>query len=213
MRLDFDAWRAGYDSMTYAENVEFYRKVADEYPEQRYYNAPAVLRFLTWATEYEAVDVLELGGWKGELADEMLPLFGGIRSWLNVEIAPQVIDARCSEPRYSVIVPDDYLWNLDADLTKYRVLVASHVIEHLKVADIHRLLERLSDIRYFYIDAPLPDTPSAWGNGESSHIIEIGWDGLVALVESHGFTLRDRADGQHGPAMWFQRIEGELENQ
>ena len=41
-QLDFDAWRDNYDSLTYAEHVEFYRQVAEVYPEQVHFNEPAV---------------------------------------------------------------------------------------------------------------------------------------------------------------------------
>lgn len=176
--IDFDGWRRDYDRLTYAEHVEFYRQVAEVYPDQQHYNELAVREFLQDVTG----DVLELGGWKGELAAKILPDFPLITAWLNIEIAPQAVtESVCTDVRYGVIVPDAFVWDTDRDLTRYRTLVASHVIEHMKRADVARLMGRLRHIERMYVDAPLPPQPSAWDKGESSHIIELGWIGLADL--------------------------------
>ena len=200
--IDFDWWRRNYDRLSYDQHVEFYRKVAEAYPDQQHYNEPAIREFLDGSKG----SVFELGGWKGELAASVLPDFPGIPKWLNVEIAPQAITENvCADPRYSVIVPDAFLWNSDLDLSPYRTCVASHVIEHMKRADIARLLGRLSSVERLYVDAPVPRQGSKWMGGESSHIIEIGWDALDTLIESYGFSKIGEAEGKWGPAYWFER--------
>ena len=202
--IDFDSWRRDYDRLTYSEHVEFYRTVAEAYPEQQHYNEPAIRSFLDGATG----PVLELGGWKGELAASVLSDYPGIPKWLNVEIAPQAVtESACTDPRYSVIVPDAFLWDTDLDLSEYRTLVASHVIEHLKHADLIKLLRRTRSIEHLYVDAPLPETDPQWGggNGQHSHIIEIGWGRLRSLLESYGFSRVGSLDGKWGPAYWFAR--------
>ena len=203
--IDFDAWRDNYDRLTYAEHVEFYRKVAEVYPEQQHYNEPAVRDFLAGSQG----PVLELGGWKGELAASVLPDFPGIPEWLNVEIAPQAISENaCTDPRYSVIVPHAFLWDTDLDLSRFTTFIASHSIEHIKRRHVSQLLVRLGGVERMYVDAPLPDAPSKWGggNGQHSHIIEIGWDGLRDLFASFGFSQVGASDdGRWGPAYWFER--------
>jgi hypothetical protein len=150
--------------------------------------------------------VLELGGWKGELADLLLPDFPNIEKWMNYEITPQAVsDNTCKDSRYEVQIPDNYLWTLDIDLSKYNVFVASHVIEHLKLVHVKRLLSRLRDIKYLYVDAPLPPNGSMWGGGEFSHIIEIGWTALRDLIESFGFKQVGTAPGVDGSVEWFVR--------
>jgi hypothetical protein len=202
VKIDFDAWRRDYDRLSYPEHVEFYRQVAEAYPDQQHYNEPAVREFLGPVKG----DVLEVGGWKGELAAKVLPDFPDIDRWLNVEIAPQAVTENvCTDPRYRVIVPDTFIWDTDIDLSSYRTLVASHVIEHMKRRDVVKLLSRLPDVERIYVDAPLPAFPSAWDNGESSHIIEVGWDGLTNLLESYGFVQVGEKHGKWGPARWFER--------
>ena len=205
MMLDFDAWRRDYDRLTYAEHVEFYRQVAEVYPEQVHFNEPAVRDFLAAS----AGPVLELGGWKGELAAAVLPDFASIPEWLNVEIAPQAVtESACHDPRYSVIVPDAFLWDSDIDTSRFRTFVASHSIEHLKIAHVAALMECLPNIETMYVDAPLPDAPTGWGggNGQHSHIIEVGWDGLRELFASHGFRhVGTWPNGKWGPAYSFAR--------
>ena len=155
--IDFDDWRRNYDRLTCSEHVEFYRKVAEVYPEQQHYNELAVRMFLA---DCEG-PVLEIGGWKGELAAAVLPDFPGIPEWLNVEIAPQAItESACTDPRYSVVVPPAFIWDADIDLEPYRTLVASHVIEHLKRTDVVKLLNAIRHVDRMYVDAPLPTFPS-----------------------------------------------------
>jgi hypothetical protein len=201
-RVDFDAWRRDYDRLSYAEHVEFYRHVAEVYPEQQHYNEPAVREFLVGVSG----KVLEIGGWKGELAAAVLPDHPNITAWLNIEIAPQAITQNvCTDPRYSVEVLDSFIWDSPMDLTPYRTLVASHVIEHMKRADVVKLLSRTRHVEHLYVDAPLPPKPSAWDKGESSHIIEVGWIGLANLFTSYGFRQVGEMDGKWGPARWFDR--------
>lgn len=202
MKVDFDAWRAAYDDLSYAQHVEFYRQVAEAYPEQQHYNEPAVRAFLAGSDG----SVLEIGGWKGELAAAVLPDFPAIPSWLNVEIAPQAVtESVCDDPRYRVLVPEAFIWDADIDLRPYRTLIASHVIEHMKQADVEKLMDRLGHIERMYVDAPLPPEPSAWEQGESSHIIEVGWIGLAEIFTRHGFAQVGAAEGKWGPCYWFSR--------
>lgn len=202
--IDFDAWRRDYDQLTYDQHVEFYRQVAETYPDQEHYNEPAIRAFLDTASG----PVLELGGWKGELAARILP-DSPIPRWVNVEIAPQAVtESACDDPRYEVVVLDRFLWDSDFDLTSFRTFIASHSIEHIKKADLIRLMGRLTMIEHLYIDAPLPEGRTAqWGggNGQHSHILELGWDALHDLIESYGFHRTDSLAGKWGPAYWYAR--------
>lgn len=203
--IDFDGWRKDYDRLTYGEHVEFYRTVAEAYPDQQHYNEPAIRTFLDGSSG----PVLEIGGWKGELAQKVLPDYPGIPEWLNVEIAPQAVsESVCTDPRYSVIVPDRFLWDSDLDVTRFRTFIASHSLEHIKRGHLTQLLGRLGGVERMYVDAPLPDEDPQWGggNGQHSHILEIGWNRLRDLFESYGFCQVGKSeDGLWGPAYWFER--------
>lgn len=202
MKINFDAWRHNYDGMSYPEHVEFYRQAAEAYPEQVHFNEAAVRSFL----ESVAGNVLEIGGWKGELAAAVLPDHPAITVWLNVEIAPQAVsESVCTDSRYSVVVPDTFLWDSDIDLSPYPTMIASHVIEHMKVAHVVKLLDHIPAVAKLYIDAPLAAEPQAWGGGESAHIIEIGWQGLMDMLAGYGFHGVGGAQGRWGPAYWFDR--------
>lgn len=201
--IDWDAWRRDYDRFSYSEHVEFYRQVAEMYPDQQQFNEPAVRLFLADSLG----PVLELGGWKGELAANVLPDFPLISMWLNVEIAPQAAcETVCADARYTVVIPDTFIWDSDLDLEPYRTLIASHVIEHMKLADVDKLLDRVPNLERLYVDTPLHRLPPTWDGIESSHIIEVGWDGLDnLLIGQRGFEKVGELDGSWGPAYWFQR--------
>jgi hypothetical protein len=103
-----------------------------------------------------------------------------------------------------VLIPDDWVWNTDIG-NGHETLIASHVLEHMKIAQVDQLLTKLPSVRRLYVDAPLPEKASAWDGGESSHIIEVGWIGLRALFQKHRYRQTGSMDGKWGPAYWFVR--------
>lgn len=202
----FDDWRQGYDTMSYDQQVEFYRVVADAYPDQRHFNVFAVNQFLLEAGE--DVRVLELGGWKGELAALMLSEFPTqITRWTNFDIAPQAISqSTCTDPRYSVVVPEDFMWNIDLELSKYNTFIASHVVEHLRLEHLRKLFSMLRGIPRIFVDTPLGPDGVRWDGNLSSHIIEIGWNDLQSLIESFGYKQSGEMPSVEGKAVWFERL-------
>lgn len=201
---DFDLWRARYLEATYDEHREFYRQIATAYPEQRYFNLEAAREFMLSAGPTR---VLELGGWKGELAAAILPEWQRIVEWLNIEIAPQAVtESACRDWRYTVDVPDSFIWDLPRDWGRFDTFVASHVLEHLVYADVVKVLQMIHGVEWIYVDAPLPPGGSMWGGGESTHILEIGWTRLGDLIESYGYREVDRRPGHDGEIRWYRRV-------
>lgn len=204
---DFDRWREAYDRSSYRDQVEFYARVAAAYPDQRVFSAEAARRFVA---EAKPRRVLELGGWKGELAETILSdalRDPPINEWLNIEIAPQVIEERvCFDPRYQVEIPDDFFWRLDRDWSRFDTFIASHVLEHLKAVEVGWVLGKIQHVKHLYVDAPLPELASMWAGGLSSHILEIGWGELDAMIRGHGFLQVGHAPGLDGQIRWYRNV-------
>ena len=189
---DFDAWRERYDDMTYEEMADFYDAVETDHPLQKAFNADAFHRFLGYTIKaLGRIDVLEIGGWKGELAKEMLEKLGAIGDWCNVEICWRAVEKSVVVPKYVAMKPVDFPWNIQ--LPNADVFVAAHFIEHIKEREFELLLGDLSvsdTVRYIGIQAPIPESGEGvdWTGYHGTHILEIGWEQVSTLLLGYGFT-------------------------
>jgi len=192
---DFDRWRAEYDQMSYADQVAFYNQVAEDHPHQVHFDASAFELFLRHTIDQVGcVGVLEVGGWKGELAGKMLTRLPGILVWINYEISQTAAEQSVPKTdRYQVVVSDDFVWNIT--LPPCDVLVASHTIEHIKARELGALIDNLpSTIKYIGLQAPLADSAQnvTWAGYWGSHILEIGWYEVVKMLDERGFMVLDK---------------------
>lgn len=189
----FDAWRANYDQMSYADQQAFYDRFEAEHPAQAGYLLDGGLEHFTRFFEHclahlPKTYVLELGGWKGELAREMLNRFPSLSVWCNVEICCRAIKRTVfSDARYLTYNPPDQPWKVA--LPPGNVLVASHFIEHIKSLELDKLLRNLpATLRYAALVAPLPATgPVDWSGYHGSHILEQGWQEVNTALWYYGW--------------------------
>lgn len=192
---DFDAWRERYDEMTYRDMRDFYNLVEIDHPLQQAYDVGTFSRFLDRAiVSIGPVSVLEMGGWKGELAQEMLTK-PGVIGWYNLEICENAAQKSVfSSPRYEVVVPDDFAWN--TTLPPADVLVASHFIEHIRLWELVALVCNLpGKVRFIGLQAPIQETETDWTGYHGTHILEVGWRDVSACLRADNFAemkvLRD----------------------
>lgn len=183
---DLDKLRDRYDELSFQEFRSWCQQIAATWPEQAYWDAPAVSRFLDFT---QADDVVELGGWDGALAQAVMR--PGM-DWLNLEVTevPQV----CTFPDFHLKVLEDWPWTWDdwGD-----VLIMSHVIEHMSVEHLRSLLRRCES-RAVYVDAPLSEESGTnWRGSPTSHILPLSFIEVDALFFEHGF---DRIHTEYTPA-------------
>jgi hypothetical protein len=194
-RIDWDLWRGLYDRLDWEDQKRFYARVAALLPDQAIAAHRLADEFFTLlAVEGHSPSVLELGGWDGALAAAMLAAHPALPSWLNLEVAePPLHDPACHDPRYSAAIPVDFAWRLPAETFEGReALVASHVLEHLRFREIGQLLERMPDLRWCFVEAPIRERDRArgWYAYQGSHILEVGWIRLEEFFARFGFRLR-----------------------
>lgn len=187
---DFDAWRENYLHMTYQDQQEFYDRVEAEHPHQAAFTVEYFGRFLEHISESLAmIYVLEFGGWKGELARELLAIPPWIPIWCNVEICRQAVEnSLFRSPHYTTLIPKNFPWNVE--LPPANVVVASHFIEHITRSDLDMLIQNLpASVRYVALEAPIPDEGNDidWTGYHGSHILEIGWKQVKRLLMNNGF--------------------------
>lgn len=204
--MNFDEWRAAYDQMSYQDHLAFYDDVWSSYPVQCHFDARSASTFFREIMpEEQKAKVAEVGGWRGELADIILHQQPGISSWHNVEICRGAVrDAVCLDHRYSAEVPKDWVWTLPVD-QESTILVLSHVIEHMRMAEAAKLFARYPSARYVFVASPLDDEPRSWEGYSGSHILETGWNGVVAMLSA--FQLHELPSYRTVEVRCFRRRE------
>lgn len=182
--ISWDGWRDAYGHATVDDQRAFYDAVFVAHPDQRRFDDDACGRLLDHIGR--PVTVVELGGWDGGFAAAMLACRPDIVRWENHEIAAAAVEASvCSDGRYEPVALVDWYW---ATTHTADVFVASHVLEHLTLADVRRTLEA-TDAAFAFVQAPLADGPTDWRGYRGSHILEVGWLGLEVVLADRGYRL------------------------
>lgn len=182
--IDWDAWRASYASLDVTAQRAFHSQIYAAYPCQSHFSADPLREALT---EAQPRTVVELGGWDGEAAVTMLDEMPLIERWTNYEICSEAVERGRSHDRYvGVALHDEWFWSehREADM-----LVACHVIEHLSSDDLGRLFEAAA-VRWVYLEAPLTDSRSSWWGSPTSHVLELSWPEVDAMLADLGFERR-----------------------
>jgi hypothetical protein len=191
--IDWNAYRAAYDGMTFEEVVRFHDQVWEQFPSQEYYSPDHLAAFFS---DLGAVNVVEVGGWRGEAAEQILPAYP-VQSWTNYEICRSAaLSPITDDPRYTGVHLDRWAWEMP--VRTFDVGVLAHVIEHVRAPQLRSLIEWLSlcEVRHLYVEAPLIDVGRSWRNSTSAHVLEIGWPDVIRLLGEFGFYLTSR--GSHG---------------
>lgn len=184
----FDLWRKLYDTLTEQEHREFYDDLERYYPHQQSFT----IGWWFWAFSHiqkkQNCTVLEVGGWKGELAERVLSVFGGISTWTSVELSREAIKKTiCNDERFSSVAPPVFRWFAYGECPPVDVFVASHVIEHLHNKDLLRLLRFLKNIPVVLFEAPISEFRNDWTGYHGSHILTLGWQSIDKAMKKNGF--------------------------
>lgn len=191
----FDNYRANYATMTYAEHQQAYSIIERVYPDQSCYNRAAVAAFLETLMAHGVFPfILEIGGWKGELARDMLTQFSDMRGWHNVEICREAKEKNiCTDSRYTYDTMSDFFWKVRPGWIRMcNTLVLSHVVEHMRLDDFAGTIAHCAanGIDYLYLDIPhiTEDSHKAWAGWANTHVLEGGWNDLETILSKHGYA-------------------------
>jgi hypothetical protein len=170
-----------------AEQVDFYTKVGHLHPGQQFFTVKAVDDFLLDVyldlIAARPIKVLEIGGWRGELAAAVF-VHNQIGEWLNVEVLKDAeLPGHNRGPWYRAWVPSDYIWRVGVP-TGYDALVMSHTIEHMRAEELRQILAQF-DGPWVYLEAPLHE--GGWDGYGGTHILEIGWPQVDEMLAELGY--------------------------
>lgn len=187
----WDAYRAAYPDMSYAEVAAAHQWVWDNYPDQSHHSVPQLDAF--FASRHTRTVVLEVGGWRGEAAERQLTKYPDIKTWHNFEICEgAVLNPVTKDSRYKPVWPNEWVW--DTKPPRANVAVLSHVIEHVSDKQLPKLLSwiRSSGADSIYIEAPMLDGGQSWWGGNTAHVLTMGWDHIVDVLASLGYVVKDK---------------------
>lgn len=186
----FDRYRARYHKLSFDDKKELTKKWLIKYPEQAHFN---YLPINTWLKEILPVTgrIIEIGGWRGDMAHRALSEFEEIECWHNYDLIPNNLSQKCSDSRYRLITLDNYIWNIPVS-TYYNALIATHMIEHLNWDELTKLIKWIPDsISTVLFEAPVPEDAEnySWYGDHSSHVLEKGWLQICEEMQKVGFTV------------------------
>lgn len=183
----FDTWREIYHTLTDAEQAEFYDDLEAKYPHQQHFHAEW---FAKAFEKNQTTHVLEVGGWKGELASQMLARFPHIATWHNIELCQKATHKTVDMPRsgYSFENPEAFDWFNVLPKPTCDVLVSAHTIEHLFDTHLWSMLEWASGVPLICLEAPISFSKNDWKGYGGTHILEAGWGEIIGFMDQKGYS-------------------------
>ena len=196
----WNQWRANYDQMSLIDQKQFYQSLNGIPQLFGQEIVPVIKRFLY---KNEPNVILELGGCDGELAQtiltwgqkSMIPL------WHNFDFIEYQVE-RDYRYQFRDITKDRNIFSISPpamglesspyfpNQTKYNIFIASHVLEHLKMKDVDRILGTLPYNLRMIAEVPLPiEKDPDWTDYEGTHIFEGNKFKFITLCHLHKFEL------------------------
>ena len=198
---DFNDWRERYDSMSVADQRQFYSRVWTEYPDQRHHDPDAAIAF--FASIPPRLRVQEIGGWQGHLAKRILENYPA-RSWDNYEICKEAVENSVVDSRtYRALTINSWPWGQDNH--RYDVLVMTHCLEHMRFHEFVLLLAS-GNWGWIFLESPLALGPTDWTDYMGTHIFEQGWESVLTALRVQAYEIVEerRLGDQHG-VVWARR--------
>lgn len=190
----FDDYRARYDVMSFADHQRTYSLIERVYPDQPCFSAEATSHFFDTLLMHGVKPfALEIGGWKGELAQYALKKYPKIMGWHNVEICREAVAKTvCKESRYTASTLDGFFWDVKPRWIRMcDTLVLSHVVEHMRLANFAAIIAHCASeyLDYVYLDIPhiTEDSHKTWHGWTSTHVFEAGWADIERVMSEHGY--------------------------
>ena len=197
-----DRYRKKYDSLSFRSKIKKANKWLKLYPEQGHFNLTPINYWLENIVD-RPVSVLEIGGWRGDLAEKVLLSFEHINLWHNYDLIKQNSYQKCHDNRYKLISMEEDLWHMFLKF-EYNALIATHMIEHINWKEFIELINWIPEsIRTVLFEAPLPASNEKinWKGDYSSHVLEKGWEQVITEMKRHRFSV----DYSEGNTFIFKR--------
>ncbi len=182
----WDVWRSLYSELTQEENIQFGYDINAIYPHQQSFT---VSNYDLLFSRFPGRTVMEIGGWKGELAHYCLTRYP-IKQWTNFEICQAAVEKTVPMTAlpFSVVMPNRFDWFKDKRPVDFDVCVAAHTIEHLSDEHLVDLVEHIKGTPIVMFEAPIQPAGDDWTGYQGTHILKMGWNGVNAAMRAAGYV-------------------------
>jgi hypothetical protein len=188
----FDEWRALYDYMPYDQSQNIYSTIYSIVKNQNsalQFNKFAIANFFHNLSD--DLNVVEIGSWNGQIASFCISKFANIIDWTGIEVCKEAaMNVVCKSDRYRCFIPNNYIWDIDHDYSRYNTMVFTRYIERIKVEHFIRIIEQSNaTIDNIYIEAHILKYSHLidWNREAMAGILEVGWDDVVDIMKSFGY--------------------------
>lgn len=185
---DWDVWRKYYDDLTIEDLVWLNTAVSQHFGIQNHFNFGLINQIFDMIfTPHKAV--LELGCYRGYLAERMLKTRNDILWWTGFDVNHySIAETHVEDTRYMPFKMVDWLWNTQLPPINYHIFVASHTFEHMNAKQILSTISFLfmKSVRYLIIEMPLSN--KAWKGYNGSHVYDGSKKDFLYMMELGGYV-------------------------
>lgn len=182
----FDHFREVFPSLSFNDLKKQHEEWYREYPGQTRVSKQFFIncfKYVVKTLKRSNLNVVELGGYEGELALQILKFYPEMQ-WLNIEIISHRMKKGLENYQYKEHVLSDQLWNENLDLRKYDVFVSSHTLEHLSDVQVERLFHYLgaNNLKYLILQVPIKVNGQTWQGYGGAHVLRMGSTQMKKLL-------------------------------
>jgi len=185
----WDKWRELYSILTNEEWKEFFNRCEEKYPDQVHHDKSNYDKLFQRIPKN--LYVLEMGGWKGELADYCFSKYK-IEAWMNIDICSNAVNKSIPKrSNYIAICPGEFDWFNKRREGNWDVFVSAHTIEHFSDDHVKQILNYINGIKYVMLEAPIKEEENDWLGYEGTHILKMGWKEINKLMSNNGYLIQN----------------------
>lgn len=169
---NWDFYRDNYIAGKYSHqdliniNNQLYTKI----PEQVYFH-PAWVRWF-FQNFQETIRVMELGCYRGELAQQMMLIHSQIVRWTGFDICKlALMDEVVQQDQFHPIFLEQPVWTHPFEL--HDIFVSTHTLEHMTWDEVVKVFDRIqeSEIYGVHLELPVREEGKVWRGGGSTHVL------------------------------------------
>jgi hypothetical protein len=188
----WNKWRELYNELNFQEQLKFANDAECRYPHQEHHTKPVIESVLK--NFIQPINVLEIGGWKGELAANCFRKFR-INSWNNIELSTNATQKTVRELlgfEYHTINPERFDWWADplteTKKSAYQICISAHTIEHFSNEHLLGIIDYISGIPVVVFEAPIKEDGDDWKDYGGTHMLTMGWRGVNKAMQDKKYS-------------------------
>lgn len=196
---DWNKFRKEYNDVSFKDMSILYESLCKNGKDQKCYHSNVYEKVFSIFKGNSKV--IELGCYKGYLANEMLNKFPNIKSWIGYDIAKLAIkNTIVKDKRYKSYHLKKWFDEIDLDF--FDIFISSHTIEHLSWEQVKKTLSKVIDkCKYVVLEIPIPEKGKNWINFNSPHVLTKGRKHLREFMSLHKI-IWDGNEKKHWTIIW-----------